>query len=124
MKIQAISHLHQEFYQFLASLSRAFYTRNLEAGVSPDRLYKIRFLETSSPGLRGQSGGSIFDVNGTLWSIQSHTSHYDLGFNPSIQMNGKIIEEFQFLNVGSGVHPETLAAFLKENGVPYNLSSY
>lgn len=100
------------------------YTRDLDAGISSDEKYKIMFLETSSPGLRGQSGGPIFDTNGTLWSIQSQTNHLDLGFNPRIQRNGKTIEEYQFLNVGIGVHPQTLIAFLKDNGVLFKLSSY
>jgi len=99
------------------------YTRNLMVKPSANGNYNIEFLETSSPGLRGQSGGAIFDVNGTLWSIQSSTQHLYLGFNPKIQTNGKEIEEHQFLNVGWGVHPETLVGFLKENGVNINLSS-
>jgi hypothetical protein len=100
------------------------YTRDLEAGFSPDGKYKIMFLETSSPGLRGQSGGPIFDTRGTLWAIQIQTNHLDLGFNPRIQRNGKSIEEYQFLNVGIGVHPQTLIAFLKDNGISFKLSSY
>ena len=42
---------------------------------SPDwsGAYPLQLLETSSPGLKGQSGGPIFDVNGTVWAIQSRT---------------------------------------------------
>lgn len=42
------------------------YTRNIIAGKSNDGKYNIKFLETSSPGLRGQSGGPIFDVKGVF----------------------------------------------------------
>lgn len=38
------------------------------------------FIETSTPRLRGQSGGPIFDVNGAIWAIQSQTHHLKLGF--------------------------------------------
>ena len=42
---------------------RNFYT-NIHAGKSADGKYDVQFIETSSPGLRGQSGGPIFDVDG------------------------------------------------------------
>lgn len=100
------------------------YTRNAEAGRTPDGRYAIKFLETSSPGLRGQSGGPVFDVDGTVWAIQSRTAHFPLGFSPKVLRNGKEIEEHQFLNVGLGVHPETLVAFLRENRIPFRLSGY
>jgi len=81
-------------------------------------------LETSTPGLRGQSGGPIFDTKGTIWALQSRTSHFPLGFSPKVKKDGKDIEENQFLNVGWGVHAELIAAFLKDNGVDYRLSDY
>jgi len=34
------------------------------------------------------------------------------------------VEEHQFLNVGVGVHPELIVAFLKDNGVKFTLSDY
>ena len=43
-----------------------------------------RFIETSNPGLMGQSGGPIFETRGTLWGVQSHTSHLPLGFSPGV----------------------------------------
>ncbi|MCG2718868.1 MAG: serine protease [Nanoarchaeota archaeon] len=100
------------------------YTRNVMAGKSKDGKYDIKFLETSSPGLRGQSGGPIFDVKGTVWAIQSRTAHLPLGFSPKIKKNGQEVEENQFLNVGWGVHPELIVSFLKDNGIKFNLSDY
>ena len=100
------------------------YTRDLMTGKSNDGKYDIKFLETSSPGLRGQSGGPIFDVKGTIWAVQSRTHHFPLGFSPKIKKNGREVEENQFLNVGLGVHPELVVAFLKENGIEFNLSDY
>lgn len=41
-----------------------------------------KFVETSSPGLRGQSGDPTFDTKGRVWAIQSRTIHHPLGFSP------------------------------------------
>lgn len=76
------------------------YTRNIMNGKSKDGKYDIKLLETSSPGLRGQSGGPIFDIKGTIWAVQSQTDNYDLGFSPKIQRNGHEVEENQVFNVG------------------------
>jgi hypothetical protein len=83
-----------------------------------------KFLETSSPGLRGQSGGPIFDSKGTVWAIQSRTMHFPLGFSPKVKKDGREVEENQFLNVGWGVHPEVLVAFLEDNKIEFQLSDY
>ncbi len=100
------------------------YTRNLIAGKSRDGKREIKFLETSSPGLRGQSGGPIFDVRGTVWAIQSRTTHFPLGFSPKVKKNGREVEENQFLNAGWGVHPEVIVNFLKDNNIEFQLSDY
>ncbi|MBI5562718.1 MAG: trypsin-like peptidase domain-containing protein [Deltaproteobacteria bacterium] len=78
-----------------------------------------RFIETSTPGLRGQSGGPIFGVDGLVWGIQSRTHNLYLGYNPRVRREGKEVEENQFLNVGLGAHPEVLVRFMKENGVAF-----
>jgi len=100
------------------------YTRNGFSGRSKDKKYEIKFIETSSPGLRGQSGGPIFDVHGTVWGVQSQTAHLPLGFNPDFEINGKKIEEYQFLNVGLGIHPELLVKYLRDNNVDFQMSAY
>lgn len=100
------------------------YTRNFLAGASKDGRYEIKFLETSSPGLKGQSGGPIFDTEGTVWAIQSRTHNFPLGFSPKIKRNGREVEENQFLNVGLGVHTKLVVAFLSDNGISFKLSTY
>lgn len=100
------------------------FTRNVMAGKTKDDKYDIKFLETSSPGLRGQSGGAIFDAKGTVWALQSRTMHYPLGFSPTVKKNGKDIEENQFINVGWGVHIELIVSFLRDNGIKFQLSDY
>jgi S1-C subfamily serine protease len=98
------------------------YTRNFLAGHDQQHNRDILFIETSSPGLKGQSGGPVFDVNGVVWGIQSHTRHFPLGFSPKVTKGGKETEENQFLNVGYAAHPSALAAFLNENGVAFRVS--
>ncbi len=78
----------------------------------------VTYVETSTPGLRGQSGGPIFDVEGRVCAIQVHTVHYPLGFSPPVvEQGGRRLEEHQFLNVGVGVHAETILGFLAQFGV-------
>ena len=81
-----------------------------------------KFIETSSPGLRGQSGGPIFDRDGYIWAIQSRTVHFSLGFNPKVKQGSKEIEEHQFLNVGLGAHVEEIITLLNQNNVSHTLS--
>ena len=101
------------------------YTRNVILRKADDTELGVKFLETSSPGLRGQSGGPVFDTEGTVWAIQAKTKHLDLGFKPTIETeDGKQIEESQFLSVGWGVHPDTITAFLRDNDIAFQLSDY
>jgi S1-C subfamily serine protease len=78
---------------------------------------EIKFLETSSPGLRGQSGGPIFDVDGRVRGLQVRTHHLALGFSPELEIAGEKVRENQFLNAGIGVHASTILAFLERHGV-------
>ena len=78
-----------------------------------------KFIETSSPGLRGQSGGPIFDRHGFVWAIQSHTRHYPMAFRPQVPGRAKGQVEHQFLNAGAGVHVESILSFLEQHGVAH-----
>ncbi len=78
------------------------------------------FIETSTPGLRGQSGGPLTDVDGRLCGIQSHTEHLDLGFDARYRLpNQQVVTERQFLNVGAASHVDELRALLDRHGVGY-----
>ncbi len=99
------------------------YTRNMKMGKSKDGTMDILFLETSSPGLKGQSGGPIFDTDGNIYAIQSQNLTIPLGFKGSIEVNGQMIEENQFFNVGIGVHPVTIETLLKKHGIQYQMVS-
>ncbi len=84
-----------------------------------------KFIETSSPGLVGQSGGPTVDADGAVWALQSHTRHHPLGFSPPVPGAGgghdknAAQTEHQFLNVGMGVHAEVILSLLENRGVVY-----
>ena len=94
-------------------------TRVISGGAKENR--EILWIETSSPGLRGQSGGPIFDMNGNIWALQSMTRHIPLGFSPKIIKDNKEIEENQFINLSWGVHVKSILSFLDEHKVKYYL---
>ena len=70
-----------------------------------------KWIETSSPGLRGQSGGPLADADGFICGIQVNTGHYALGFRGA----GKN----QSLNVGRAVHSGSVRQVLDEFNVEY-----
>ena len=69
------------------------------------------WIETSSPGLRGQSGGPLVDIDGLVCGMQVNTHHYPLEFD------GK--GRNQVLNVGRAVSAQTIRDFLDENNIQY-----
>jgi hypothetical protein len=85
--------------------------------------FPIWFLETSSPGLRGQSGGPTFDTKASIWAIQAQTRSLPLGFSPEIKHAGQIQTEHQFLNVGMGIHVETVLGLFNKVGIKHSVSA-
>lgn len=98
------------------------YTRNVLGGKIQDLDINVMYMETSTPGLKGQSGGPTFDTDGNIWAIQSQTANIPLGFSPKANINGKEVIENQFLNVGYGIHVETICKFLDKHNVKYIIS--
>ncbi len=96
-------------------------TRIIE--IAPGPPVRTAYIETSSAGLRGQSGGPIFDREGVVWGIQSKTAHLPLGFSPPVPGGRPDQKEHQFMNVGLGVHPATITQFFTQKGVKYALSA-
>ena len=90
------------------------FTRNINlsrgAGLS------AKFIETSSPGLPGQSGGPIFDSDGKIWAIQSSTTYYN--FN---RQDGKRKIRATF-DCGIGAHPEAIIVFMKNQEIKFRMS--
>lgn len=92
-------------------------TRTSEGPTTTASNIEQRFFETSTPGLRGQSGGPVFDKNGVVYGIQSRTHHLELGFSPTVKQQGREVTEHQFLNVGLSVHPRAIREFLALHNV-------
>jgi hypothetical protein len=81
-------------------------------------------FELSTPGLRGQSGGPVFNEDGLICGMQSSTNHLHLGFdmkNFEYKTNGKPIKVSNqpFLHVGHCIHADIIKDFLKINGIVY-----
>ena len=70
-----------------------------------------RLIETSTPGLKGQSGGPVVDVHGHVCGMQVNTIHYPLGF--------KGAGRNQVLNVGRAVHVETIRDILYREKIKF-----
>ncbi len=89
-----------------------------------DTTGKISGIEMSTPGLRGQSGGPLFDINGIVYGMQFATHHLHLGFDnkdTEIITNGKKskVSNFPFLHVGRCIHVDEIKAFLTEHRIDF-----
>ncbi len=81
-------------------------------------------IEMSTPGLRGQSGGPLFDQNGLVCGMQFSTKHLHLGFDlidKEIMVNTgvKKVSDYSFIHLGQCIHVNVIKSFLKENGVKF-----
>lgn len=98
------------------------HTRNvLKQNKSKEGNYDMLYVETSTPGLKGQSGGPIFDTNGHIYAMQVQTNHIPLGFHPISEYDGKSIVENQFLNVGIGVHGKLLQQIMRDHHISFKV---
>ncbi|MFT3908734.1 MAG: serine protease [Ferruginibacter sp.] len=81
-------------------------------------------IEMSTPGLRGQSGGPLFDEKGTVYGMQFSTKHLHLGFDiedKEIMVNNGIkkISDYSFIHLGQCIHVNAIKTFLKQNNVDF-----
>ena len=80
-------------------------------------------FELSTPGLRGQSGGPVFDSEGRVWGMQSQTAHLDLAFDVDMEVvrdgRKRRVRDSAFLHVGHCVHVDVLKEFMREHGVGF-----
>lgn len=85
---------------------------------------RICEIELSTPGLRGQSGGPLFDSDGVVYGMQCSTLHLHLGFdmvNQQMNINGEslLVNNQPFLHVGRCVHGDIIKEFLNEKNIKY-----
>lgn len=81
-------------------------------------------IEMSTPGLRGQSGGPLFDSNGHIYGMQSRTKHLHLGFDieeKQIRSNGKLknVSDYSFIHLGECIHMDIIKDFLKTHQIKF-----
>ncbi len=86
---------------------------------------EIMGIEMSTPGLRGQSGGPLFDENGIVYGMQQSTKHLHLGFDiedKELLINGekKIINDYAFFHLGQCIRVDIIKDFLEKNRVPFH----
>ncbi len=79
-------------------------------------------IEMSTPGLKGQSGGPLFDTNGIVYGMQFATNHLHLGFDlkeKEVIQDGKKtkISNYPFLHVGINVHVNKIKEFLAQHHI-------
>ena len=89
-----------------------------------DKQGKIHGMELSTPGLRGQSGGPLFDAEGKICGMQSRTKHLHLGFDieeKAIIAHGKAkkVNDYAFIHLGECVHVSVIKEFLTQNQVSF-----
>lgn len=81
-------------------------------------------IELSTPGLRGQSGGPVFDTQGRVWGMQARTNFLDLAFDIDTEVvrdgSKKHVKDSAFLHVGIAVHIDVLKAFMRDNAVSFS----
>ena len=84
----------------------------------------ISMFETSTPGLRGQSGGPVFSPEGVVYGIQSMTRHLDLNFDVNTivkrGVSKKKVTYTPFINLGVAISSVKIIEFLKENNIEFN----
>lgn len=84
----------------------------------------INAIEMSTPGLRGQSGGPLFDTAGIIYGMQFATNHLHLGFglnDHEIINDGKKtkVSNHPFLHTGICVHVDRIKDFLREKNIVF-----
>ncbi len=84
----------------------------------------INGIELSTPGLKGQSGGPLFNKSGIIYGMQSSTKHLHLGFDiidAEMMINStlKKVTDYSFIHLGQCIHLDCIKEFLDEYNVMY-----
>ncbi|WP_291788006.1 trypsin-like peptidase domain-containing protein [Cecembia sp.] len=85
---------------------------------------KVYGIEMSTPGLKGQSGGPLFNQEGIVYGMQFSTKHLHLGFDiveKEVLLNHQIkkISDHAFIHLGQCIHADIIKEFLKLHQVKY-----
>lgn len=106
------------------SISPSFPIEGMITRFLGDSINGIFGIEMSTPGLRGQSGGPLFDENGCIYGMQFSTKHLHLGFDvedKEIVINNKTkkISDYSFIHLGQCIHVNVIKDFLQKHNVNY-----
>lgn len=104
--------------QFAAFANEGMHTRNIYTGEDGNGIKKL-FLEMSSPGLPGQSGGPILDRSGSIVAMHIGNVSLELKSSP-ITVNGRNVADEQYINIGIGVHVDTIMKILNSKGIKFD----
>ena len=89
-----------------------------------DNSGRVSMFETSTPGLRGQSGGPVFSPEGLVYGMQSMTKHLDLNFDIDRTIKRGIFDKkvtyTPFINLGICITSKEIIKFLDDNNIKYN----
>lgn len=112
-----------DFKNLVSSPLDGIYTRDIVFRTPEDdkRKFPIKFIESSSPGLRGQNGCPVFDSEGRIWGIHSKTHHLPMDSNASTKIGEESMQIPQFLSVSWAAHPEVITGFLQERKVDFEM---
>ena len=89
-----------------------------------DKINDMYAIEMSTPGLRGQSGGPLFDADGKIYGMQFATNHLHLGFDitdKEIISDGKKskVSNYPFLHTGLSIHVNRIKEFLLLHNIEF-----
>ena len=89
-----------------------------------DQQHGLYGIEMSTPGLRGQSGGPLFDEKGIVYGMQFSTKHLHLGFDlidKEIMINNSLkkVTDYSFIHLGQCIHVNAIKSFLAEHNVDF-----
>lgn len=90
-----------------------------------DEQHSLYGIEMSTPGLRGQSGGPLFDTNGVIYGMQFSTKHLHLGFDlidKDILVNNTMrkVTDYPFIHLGQCIHVNVIKSFLAEHSIKFS----
>lgn len=113
-----------EWMQTGVNVSPRFPIEGMVTRFLADEQHKLYGIELSTPGLRGQSGGPLFDTNGVVYGMQFSTKHLHLGFDlidKEIMVNTTVtkVSDYSFIHLGQCIHVNAIKAFLKEHQVKF-----
>lgn len=93
-------------------------SRIFSPGKGPDGV-DVTYIDTSTPGIQGQSGGPLVDADGNLCGMQVSIYSIPMGIQPTIECDGSRVVENQFVNIGRALHVGTIREMLDARGIRY-----